>query len=483
VYLGNVVYAFAVILALYLIATFAGSRAYRRWMRRHEVDTLGPAWIPLGLLSLLPLLFADPRLPIPETLEMSRSLIYGTIRAGFAIVPFSALVGFLTPMLVDRWSGGNPDRAGRAYAVNVVGSILGPLVAGFWVLPWAGERWALCILSLPLFAVGLASARRSSQAVFAGRNLRPKVAFAATVIAALILAALSRDYGVRFRRRIELRDHTATVIATGDGMAKRLLVNGTGMTKLTAITKMMAHLPLSFLPQPPHKALVICFGMGTTFRSMMSWGIDVTAVELVPSVPKLFGYFHADGPELLRSPRAHLVIDDGRRFLERSGEQYDVIAADPPPPIGAPTSSLLYSKEFYSILKQHLRPGGIIQVWCPGGDDATMSAITKALRQSFPYIQAYESIEGWGTHYLVSMAPLPNVTPKLLVSRMPETALQDLIEFDRDSTPEQMFDDVLSTPESLDDLIKQDPSTPPIADDRPINEYFLLRAADPGLPL
>jgi hypothetical protein len=36
----------------------------------------------------------------------------------------------LTPMLVDRWAGGDPDRAGRAYALNVVGCIIGPLLEG-----------------------------------------------------------------------------------------------------------------------------------------------------------------------------------------------------------------------------------------------------------------------------------------------------------------------------------------------------------------
>jgi len=48
-----------------------------------------------------------------------------------------------------------------------------------------------------------------------------------------------------------LRDNTATVIATGEGMNKRLLVNGIGITSLTPITKMMAHLPLAFLNHTP----------------------------------------------------------------------------------------------------------------------------------------------------------------------------------------------------------------------------------------
>ena len=150
-----------------------------------------------------------------------------------------------------------------------------------------------------------------------------------------------------FGRREVLRDNTATVIATGEGMTKRLLVNGIGITYLTPMTKMMAHLPLAFLEHTPRNALVVCFGMGTTYRSLLSWNIPTTAVELVPSVPRLFWYYHPDGPELLTSPRSHVVIDDGRRYLERSREQYDVITIDPPPPVEAAGTSLLYSKEFY----------------------------------------------------------------------------------------------------------------------------------------
>lgn len=482
VYLGNVVYAFATILALYLIATFTGSYLYRRRIRNHEVSSFGLAWLPLGFISLFPLVFSDPRLPIPEVLETAQSLGLGAVRAILGIAGFSGLVGYLTPMLVDRWSEGNPDRAGKAYGVNVIGSVLGPLVAGFWILPFAGERWGLVLLSIPLFVAGFLSA---SHGATSGRvlKLRPVGLFASTVVLSILIALVTKDYSTKFPSRVELRDHTATVIATGEGMRKRLLVNGTGMTKLTTITKLMAHMPLAFLGRPAKNGLVICFGMGTTFRSMLSWGIDVTVVELVPSVPKLFGYFHPDGPELMKSSLAHVVIDDGRRYLERSNEQFDVIAADPPPPIGAPASSLLYSQEFYSILKPHLRAGGIVQVWCPGGDDATMASIAKALKDAFPYVRGFEGIEGWGVHFLASMQPIPLPTPATLASRLPSAAAKDLTEWTPETTPVDLFDNMLSDQETLGEFITLKPSVPPIADDRPINEYFLLRSADPKIPI
>ena len=79
-----------------------------------------------------------------------------------------------------------------------------------------------------------------------------------------------------------MRDNTATVIAAGKGVSRVLLVNGVGITTLTPTTKAMAHLPLAFLDHPPESVLVICFGMGTTFRSALSWGVHVTAVDLGP---------------------------------------------------------------------------------------------------------------------------------------------------------------------------------------------------------
>src|SRR5207248_677880 len=45
-------------------------------------------------------------------------------------------------------------------------------------------------------------------------------------------------------------------------------------------------------------------------------GVHTTAVDLVPSVPAPFGYFYTDAPQLLSSPLARVVVDDGRRFLD-----------------------------------------------------------------------------------------------------------------------------------------------------------------------
>src|SRR5205814_8973338 len=127
----------------------------------------------------------------------------------------------------------------------------------------------------------------------------------------------------------------------------------------------MAHLHLLCHTGKPESALIICFGMGTTFRSALSWNVETTAVEMVPSVKDAFGFYHADATKVLSNPKGRIIIDDGRRYLKRTREKFDVIVIDPPPPVPAAGSSLLYSTEFYELAKAHLKPNGIHQAWNP----------------------------------------------------------------------------------------------------------------------
>jgi predicted methyltransferase len=315
-----------------------------------------------------------------------------------------------------------------------------------------------------------------------GKQLRWQTASAAAIVlAALAVFFLTKDYESKYQNGVVLRDSTATVVATGTGKQKRLLVNGIGMTMLTPITKMMVHFTLASLPKPPHDVLVICFGMGTSFRSAVSWGVPTTAVELVPSVPKLFAYYHADAEQVLDSALARVVIDDGRRYLERSREKFDAIIIDPPPPVAAAGSSLLYSRDFYTVVKEHLRPGAILQQWLPEGDEATQASVAQALTTIFPHVRAYSSVEGVGFHYFASMSPIPEQTAERLVESMPATAVADMMEWGPARTPADQFRLMLSRPVSLSQTIALAPDTPVLQDDRPVNEYFLVRSVLPSV--
>jgi spermidine synthase len=474
-YLGNVVYAFAGILAVYLLATFWGSHDYHSWVHSHDVEDSAPSWSLLALWALIPIAAADPLLPI-----RMGSVELGGVRLS-AIVLFCAFTGFLTPLLVDFWSSGDPERVGSAYAVNVLGCILGPIIAGFLLLPLFGERWASAALSLPLFAFGALAGIRNASPWVTRRQWRihPKLRYGLLVLAGMLILLESHNYESRYPEGKVRRDYAATVMATGKGRYRGLLVNGITMTGLDPITKYIAHLPLSFKEKPARNGLVICFGMGTTFRSMLSWGIPTTGVDLIPSVPPLFGYFHSDADQLIRSPLAKIVIDDGRRFLDGSPDSFDVVVVDPPPPTQAAGSSLLYSQEFYAVVKKHLRSGGILNIWYPerdGGDSATNSSVAQALKQSFTHVRAFEAYDDHGIYFLASSDPLPNASASTLAARLPAAAAKDFLEWAPGLTLEEQFEKVLSRERSLEQLISEDPRAPALEDDQPINEYYLLRS-------
>ena len=184
--------------ALEEIATLVTSDTILRWPRE-----LIAAAVLIGSTGFLALLAADPRLPLYRVLS-------GALPVFAGIAPFCGILGFLTPMMVNRISAGDPDRAGTAYAVNTAGCLIGPLLSGFLLLPLVGERWTTVLLLVPLFGF-----------MAAGVNGRTRVSLAARSVAAIgiavavLLSAFTKDWETLNPRIITKRDRTATVIAAG----------------------------------------------------------------------------------------------------------------------------------------------------------------------------------------------------------------------------------------------------------------------------
>lgn len=464
------VYSFAMIVFTYLGATFFGSWMYRRALRKKRIISMGNLLGALALAALLPVLVNDPRVVAANFRTFKIDLTSALILLG-SLGPFCALLGCLTPRLIDEYAGGQPATAGRAYAINVLGCILGPLFACYVLLPWCSERLALILLGLPLL-------------VFSFWFLKARVGWPlwgwglATGAGLAWLCFGSEDFEEMLLKTQKAttvrRDYTATVISFGEGSLRFLAVNGVGMTKLTPVTKFMSHLPLAYHQGPPASALVICFGMGTTYRSALSWGIDTTAVELVPGVTQAFGFYHADAARFVNDPNGHIIIDDGRRYLKRTEKKFDVIIVDPPPPVEAAGSSLLFSKEFYALARQHLNPGGILQMWFPGADLITSQAVLRSIHESFPHVRCLVSMEGWGFHLLATEEPLEPLDARQLAARMPEAAKKDLVEWATSPDVPAYLQPVIAQEIHIADHLNPNPEIE-VTDDRPFNEYFLLR--------
>src|SRR2546427_286331 len=75
---------------------------------------------------------------------------------------------------------------------------------------------------------------------------------------------------------------------------------------------------------PSRHSLILGAGTGSDVAIAEAYGVDsITAVEIDPTIQKLGAQFHPNHP--YQDPRVHVVIDDGRNFLQNTTEKYDLI--------------------------------------------------------------------------------------------------------------------------------------------------------------
>ena len=482
--LGNEVYSFAALLAAYLFSTAIGSAIYRADLSRGKTQSvLDRVWL-IGLFAILPVVLNDPRvhalmsaLPVMITGNEHHLWEYkkvGSLTVLLSVMPLCGLLGYLTPKMIDEISKGRPEKVGGAYGLNIAGCISGPLIASYALLPALGPRLAMIVLAAPFVIYGFVRLPKLD-------DKQRLVTVFATVIVLLpsIFVSIGYDDFISkyFNNARLIRDYTATTIAVNDGAKSTLIVNGSQMTSLDQCTKDMAHLPLMLRDKKPESALVICLGMGTSFRSLTTWGIKTTAIELVKGVRDSFPIFWPDAEKVLQRKGAQIVVDDGRRYLRRSGEKYDLITVDAPPPVQASGVSLLLSTEFCSLVKDHLTPDGVFQSFIPATDKVTVNGAVTAIAKTFPHVIVIDSPEARAVHCIASMQPLKWPDAATVRSRLTDGAFADLFEWKErpevTKTLEEYLERARKRQIQVSDM--QNPNQDLITDDHPLNEYFLLR--------
>lgn len=425
VVLRTSVYAFSGMLAIYLLGIGLGSLLGRRAADRAK-DPL--AWF-AGLecsVALLSLAGYALMLPADDTFVTAEAYYafypnfhWRLLVAAVVIFPTTVILGALFP-LVARCVTPDVKRIGasigRLYAMNTAGCILGSMACGFLLLPVLGTSASMILLAALSAAIGWVL-------FLSGRErLRAKAA-AATVAAAtlgtvLLALNLPDPYKGTVQRRMppqtEIYFHKENVAATTTATgipdvpsSYRLWVNSEAMTALVTETKLMAYLPLSLTPNPePKKLLIICFGMGTTFKSAMTLGgLEIDTVELVPDVYECFGVFHPDGPPLLKAPNVRTFADDGRNYLAMTDRRYDVITIDPPPPVEAAGVVNFYSLEFHKLCRERLAPGGLCCLWLPNCPVTEARMILRSFAESYPHITVWGGRTAEGVFLMGSDEP------------------------------------------------------------------------------
>lgn len=159
-------------------------------------------------------------------------------------------------------------------------------------------------------------------------------------------------------------------------------------------------------PNPEH-VLIIGGGEGASLREVLAHRSVKKAVmvDLDQRAVELCREHLEDWHEgAFDDERAHLVFEDGRAFLERNETKYDVIVIDVVDMLDNGPAQALYTKQFYSIVRERLNPGGIVVVQGMEFsflDSQPHAALARTLRTMFPQVHSYAHtipsfLSAWG---------------------------------------------------------------------------------------
>ncbi len=494
-FLRPTVYGFAVMLASVLAGIAIGSYLLTPFLDRRfkwvaVLASLEFA-IALATLSSFALLVRMNESTVALSPLLSRVmhewLVFPTVGSLQAIFPTALLMGAAFPIGLRLWSSGGREhtraiaqRIGVFYSVNVTGSILGALMGGFFLLPLLGSRRSIIALATVSFGSGLLLLAVSEWR----RTTRIIVGVAATVVFALGVwrspEPLDEFVAQRYPRQQVLWQEEgveATVVVHARGDELTLSVNGNHQAStgraMTYGHRLIGHLPMILHPEA-RSALVIGLGGGATAGAVsIHDGVDVDVVELAGAVIRGARFFEKINYGLLTRPNVHVRVDDGRNHLLLTRRNYDVVTADVILPIYAGSGNL-YSAEYFRLLRQALKPGGIAVQWV-AGTDAEYKLIARTFLSVFPQTTVWTD----GTLLVGSLEPLQirqaDFERKLQAPGRAQGA-QDL--------GATSFDSLLAMYRAGPDELRTFVGSGPIlTDDRPLVEYFLSLPRDREIDL
>jgi predicted membrane-bound spermidine synthase len=504
-YLTASTYAFTFMVSNFLLGLVLGSLIYMRMKGSdNQAQTFQERFRQLGLVQLsvaVVALIGYVMLPAALILKAFSAAMADPF-AGWSIflpgdlaascifmLPLATLIGICFPLLGELAVTGSHSvgrSAGNVYAANTLGCIVGAASSGLLFIPIIGSAYTFNIVILLTLIIGYLSFTPRSQTVTARLIYwLPAAAFV------LFLAYVRPEYTEWAYAKViddELlrcrEDSSSRAFVLQKGDTKALMINNEIISgdqmNFRRYMRLIGELP-SLLCKPPVKVLVICFGVGNTSHALEVdpevESIDIC--DLSRAVIECEPEFRATDGNVLNSKKVKVIINDGRNFLLRSADLYDVICLEPPPPQDAGIVNL-YTQEFYKLAFERLMQQGKVCQWLPlhciqGG---LLKTMVQAGRKEFPYVSFW----------------IPNNSEALMIcSKQPLLFDCKAIQARIDAYPEKKaclaevgVDDachilatLLLSGRALDAYVGDVPS---LTDDRPQLEFFLTDPSNKPKP-
>ncbi|MGB7769690.1 MAG: fused MFS/spermidine synthase [Verrucomicrobiia bacterium] len=401
-FLSTKAYVFPTILCVFLLGLGLGGLVYSVLQRRVglSIRALGIIEMALGVSVLATFvgsafIFASgPPEPVSVKGMALLTVFVPTVLMGAAFPLLCSVYG--------RHVASLGRRVGLLFALNTAGAVMGSLLPIFVLVPWIGIQRSLLLASLVYGGMGLAllvcerpTTNRlipTAAVVYGGTLLIFLAAVPANLCQRVFLA---KDFVLAMNTDIfyyqEGRTGTATLVRDRVDDCKTLWLNGNSEVPLgysdVLCFKMLGDLG-PMLQAKPDDVLMICFGggiaAGTT--TLMPEVKSLTIVDMESCMVRAAELFSKENNGVLQNPKAHVVIDDGRNYILTAPRKWPVIISDSTHPKSA-DSWVLYTREFYQLVHDHLTTNGVFVEWLPrhGLTTAEYKIIVRTFLSVFPH--------------------------------------------------------------------------------------------------
>ncbi len=466
--------AFSFVLASYLVGIAAGAAFGKRLCGRSKNLYAAAAM----LLAAAALVAVGTPLIIGRLVPADGSKLY---IPALVIIITAALKSSMFPIVHHLGALAQSPNMGRSisriYFGNIVGATLGPLVTGFVALDYLSVDECFGVSSATCLLMSVACVLKSHKPQLLG------ITFTAAMIASAIayrtilpgpgsLLAFSAGGPQALTHFIANRHgliHTA-LTNQGEFVYGGNVYDGIATANVDTNPNRLDRVYLGALVHPnPRRILVVGLSAGAWVRAMQGLpGVtDMDVIEINPGYLELIRSY-TQLSAILKDPRIHIHIDDGRRWLKRNPDsKYDLIIQNTTYYWRANAGNLL-SHEYFEETRRHLNPEGVLIV---------------NTTESFDVLVTLQSVFKYSYRYLnfgyAADRPLAPDVRYLLQIRRPDGHL-----FNFDNPKPTSVAALLSTAilDPVPDVLARDPhSGEIITDDNLLSEYRHGRRFGPSL--
>ncbi|TMQ69956.1 MAG: hypothetical protein E6K80_10040 [Candidatus Eisenbacteria bacterium] len=326
----------------------------------------------------------EPLLAATEHLGLRAAVL---LTATVLFFPPLALLGMVSPIAIRIHASGL-ERVGRSagnlYAVSTMASVAAALITGFWLIPTVGVQRLTIGTGLMLLIAALV-------AWLVGEPARARALTTWTLLipGAFGIWNVARDEPLPPHVRSRIDSPYAEIRVVDHHGLRYFMIDGGIHTIVRPGTPESHHAYVHVgelaneLFSKPGRMLLIGLGGGAVARTFTRDGWQVDAVEIDPQVVRTA----RDWFELMPTT-ATVHVEDGRRFLRRAAERWDVIFLDAFGSSAIPFH--LITREAFALARSRLARGGVlvVNVEAVGWDDELVKSVGRTLGAEFSQVLA-----------------------------------------------------------------------------------------------